>query len=98
MFSKSSLPFQSHDYLHAHEHDEQSVATVDLTRHTRRDECCDPVALTLLNDGTEDFATLIQQDVSPTKRDIPKVSSNLEDVMDDKEVATLLRPIAKVPR
>jgi len=56
------------------------------------------VALTLLNDGTEDFATLIQQDVSPTKRDILKVSSNLEDVMDDEEVATLLRPIAKVPR
>lgn len=67
-------------------------------RHEGRDGCCDPVAVILLNDGKEDLQTLLEQDVSPAPQSIQKVSSNLQDVMDDEEVATLLRPVAKVAK
>jgi len=83
---------QEHDYLHAH--DEQSVATAEYVRHERRDECCDPVALILLNDGKEDLQQLNEMDIASSPS-ILKVSSNLEDVLDDDEVATLVRPVPK---
>lgn len=68
-------------------------------RPSRRDSCSDPVALILLNDGHEDLESLVEQDamgLSPPPP-IQKVSSNLEDVLDDKGVATLVRPVPKVP-
>lgn len=74
-----------------------SVMSVDLQRYTAgRDGCCDPVALILLNDAKEDLGTLVEQDISPQA--IQKVSSSLSDVMDDDEVATLVRPVPRVMR
>lgn len=71
--------------------------------HAREEECCDPVALTLWNDGREDLDFLIQHDTSSLNTSfpdrsssIPKVSSSLLDVVDD--ATTLVRPVPKVAR
>lgn len=64
----------------------------------RRDGCCDPVALILLNDGKEDLKELSELDISLSPPTIRKVSSNLEDVLDDEEVSTLVRPVPKVAK
>ena len=85
----------SHNVLH--EHDNDSLLTLDLVRCQSREQCCDPVALILLNDGKEDLERLLEQD-SASPQTIQKVSSSLSDVMDDDEVATLVRPVPKMAR
>lgn len=90
------VPHVEHSYLHSHDHDSVLTA-VELTRHEQREECCDPVALILLNDGKEDLKELSELDCAASLSPPPairKVSSNLEDVLDDEEVLTLVRPVA----
>jgi hypothetical protein len=90
------IHFTEHDYLHAHEHDE-AIEVVKCKG--RRQECCDPVALTLMSHDAGTTQDLQEPDTSlsppPSLR---KVSSNLEDVLDDTEISTLVRPIPRVAR
>lgn len=99
--SRSHQVPHHHHYHHHEHHDNDSVMTQEVKRRPSRDECFDPVALTLLNDddGKENVSKLIEQDVSvPSPPALQKVSSNLEDVLNQETVATLVRPVPKVAR
>lgn len=92
--------FTEHDYLHTHEQD----ASIEVVAcKGRREGCCDPVALILMNRDAEptqkDVSSLQEGDTSLSPPPpIRKVSSNLQDVLDDAEISTLVRPIPRVAR
>lgn len=96
---RSTACSRSHRISKPRENDSHSIVTLEETiLHDERQECCDPVALTLLNDGKEDLQLLLEQDVVESSHAIQKVSSRLLDVMDHAAVSTLVRPVPKMAR
>ena len=71
-----------------------SMSGVDDYPHVETRDIPDPVALTLWNDGREDYEMLTQLDIcgSPSVR---KVASSLFDIMDEVGISTLVRPKPK---